>query len=687
MLKNYARPWLLTTLALGACATNEQPDINTTDLTLVAFDSCEALEQHIEDAAVEQMRQSLSNEQPWGLRGAGGIADLAAAEGAPTAPNAAPAPNAYTQTNAQVAGVDEADFMKTDGRFIYTIAANRLHIVKSWPAAELARVASVKLEGYPSQMFLDEERKQIIVLASVHAPYAKAPAGAGVDCLAHGSCGEWAVATKATVIDVSTPAVPVVLDEAWFPGWFGNARKVGRSIRLVLRDNFVWPEGVKWWPEHDGDVSQTAMQLARKALIPDNEELIRDQPLEKWLPKGRRRLADGQVVDVSYDCKDFSHINASVNLGFTTVATLDLDALDRPSRTSVIADASEVYADLDTLYLATRHWWWWPAPGQRDFTYVVRLDTSDPSASRFVAAGGVEGYILNQFSMDEHADHLRVATTIQRRVDDPDNEDNEWGIIETTNRVSVLGLQGNKLVITGQTPDLAKGERVQSARFLGERGFVVTFRQVDPLFALDLKDPAQPKVVGELKIPGFSTYIHPLGDHHLLTIGIHTPDPETGLNPWEERRMKLSIFDVSDMTQPREAFTETIGTAHGWSEAASEHKAFNYFAEKGLLAIPFADYRGGSQDYWSTFVSDVRVFRIDAATGITPVGAVGLNDVYQTYAYQDWTWSWSPWVRRSVMADDFVYAISDAGIRVSHVDALSTPIATAKFDRVVRFDD
>lgn len=684
MLK-LSRTWLITTLALGACATEEQPDINSKDLSLTAFDSCEALEQHIEDTAVELMRQSLRGEGG-ALRGGVDLALPAAAEATQNANSSGP--SAYTKTNTQVAGVDEADFVKTDGRYIYTLAANRLHIVKSWPAAELARVGSLTLDGYPSEMFLDEERKQLVVLSSVYAPYAQAPAGASVDCLAYGGCGEWAVATKATIIDVATPSMPRVLDEVWYPGWYSNARKVGRSIRLVLRDDFRWPEGVRWWPEGELDWSNEAsVRRAREALIPDNEALIRDQPLSRWLPQGRRRLADGAVVDVSYDCHDFHRINASVDLGFTTVATLDLDALDRPSRTSVIADTSEVYADLDTLYLATRHWWWWPAPGQRDYSYVVRLDTSSPSRSTVVAAGGVEGHILNQFSMDEFEDHLRVATTIARRVPDPDNSDNEWGIIQTTNRVSVLGVQGNRLVVTGQTADLAEGERIQSARFAGAKGYVVTFEQIDPLFTLDLRDPTRPTVVGELKVPGFSTYIHPLGDSHLLTIGVHVPDPATGGNQWQERRMKLSIFDVSDLAHPREAFTETIGSAYGWSEAAWEHKAFNFFAEKGLLAIPFSDYRPGSQNYWGEFVSDVRVFRVGATTGIQPLGSVSLSDVYQTYAYQDWSWSWSPWVRRSVMADDFVYAISDAGVRVSRVDALSTPIATTTFDRVVRFGD
>lgn len=675
-------PWILALAALGACATDDSPAIVTDGLALIAFDDCAALETHVEDTAVQLMRATLTNQGGFGWGRDVALAGEAAPQASATANDRA-GPSAYTKTNTQVAGVDEADFMKTDGRFIYSLAGQRLHIVKSWPANELAKIASLDLEGYPSQMFLDEDKKQLIVLATVFAPYAAAPQGASVDCLAYGGCGQWAVATKATIIDVAQPAQPTVLDEVWYPGWFQNARKVGSSIRVVLNDNFRWPEGIKWWPEGDFDWDDTS---AREALIPGNEAIIRAQSLSDWLPQGQRRLEDGTLVDVSYDCRDFNRVNASVNLGFTTVATLNLDALDRPQRTTIVAETSEVYADTDSLYLATRHWWWWPRLGQRDFSYLFKLDTSDPSRARFVAAGGVEGYIINQFAMDEHEGHLRVASTLSERVPDLENPDNEWGRVETRNRVTVLGERGGRLVLTGQTPDLAVGERIQSARFIGDKGYVVTFLQIDPLFTLDLSDPSAPRVVGELKIPGFSSYIHPLGEDHLLTIGVHVPDPgQGGQVDWQERRMKLSIFDVSDLANPREAHTELVGTAHGYSEAVWEHKAFNFFAERGLLAIPFADFRPGEASYWDNFVSDVRVFRIDAQAGITPVGSVSMSDIYQTYAYQDWSWTWSPWVRRSVIADDFVYAISDAGVRVAHVDSLATPIATATFDRTVSF--
>lgn len=663
---------------LTACQGEGPPGIRTSGLALEAFGTCEELEQYVEDQAVELMKTRLRDDNWYAPRVLAGAEDNASAR-------TGQGPSAYTKTNVQVEGVDEADFVKTNGTHIFVLTANRLYITKSWPAAELSVLSDVELEGYPSEMFLDEVRNRVVVLASVFAPYARRPDGVTIDCLAWGGCGEWAVASKLTVIDVSAPSAPRVEQEIYLPGWYQNARRIDGSVRVVLGDSFRWPDGVRWWPETGEDFTQPAMfDRDRTQLIAENERIIRAQTLRDWLPYPLRRLPDGTLIDVGYECSDFYHANTTVDLGFTTVATLDLDHPDaEPARTSIIAQTHEVYANQQSLYLSTWHWWWWPEPGQEDFTYLFKFDLTDPADAVFTAAGGVAGHILNQFSLDDHQGFLRVATTVARRVED---DDNEWGRLETANRVSVLAERSGALEVVGQTEDLAAGETIQSARFIGTRGFLVTFRQIDPLFALDLSNPENPRVVGELKVPGFSSYIHPLGDNHLLTIGVHMPDPGTGQVNWNERRMKLSIFDVTDLANPQELFTETVGTANGWSEAAWEHKAFNYFPERGLLAIPFSDYAPSATDYWGEFVSDLRVFDISTTAGIHRRGAITMKDIYQSYAYRDWTWSWSPWIRRSVMADDFVYAISDAGIRVAHQDTLATPIRTVQFDRVMQLE-
>jgi uncharacterized secreted protein with C-terminal beta-propeller domain len=277
--------------------------------------------------------------------------------------------------------------------------------------------------------------------------------------------------------------------------------------------------------------------------------------------------------------------------------------------------------------------------------------------------------------MDEHQGVLRVATTISTRKES-DESPWWWGAVDMTNRLTTFREKDGRLVKVGQSEELAPGERIYSARFMGDKGYVVTFRNVDPLFTFDLSDPANPRKVGELKVPGFSSYIHPMGDTHLITIGVHLSEDPTN---WRERSLKLSMFDVSDLAQPKEVFTKLVGTAYGWSEALYEHKAFNFFPAKGLLAIPFADYNPGAVDYWNSFRSDLKVFRVDTATGFTPVGDISMSDMYRVQNYRSWSYYWTPNVRRSVMADDYVYAISDAGVRVSHVSNLQAPVATTYF--------
>ncbi len=658
---------------------------------LESFEKCEDLESYIEDTAVLDMRSQLT----WQRRminywGRGDVMNEAPTEDSGGAPPpsmpGAPTPTSggpedYTDTNNQVVGVDEADFVKNDGTRIFVISGRKLYLQRSWPAESLSAVGSLVLEGWPREMFLVEQNRLVIFSAITYQEDGSSQPGGGADapCSPMEGCGYYGSnATKVTVVNVADMSAPQVVDELYMPGSYFNARRSSGTVRLLLSDSFRWPQGVKFWPDYQEGKWNDSDWLKRELdkLMDRNERIIRETPLAQWLPSGWRKLPDGTRVAVGYDCRDFYRGNMPARLGFVTVATLNLDAGAQEStvrRTSLLAQPGEVYASHNSLYLASRHWWWWPEDGQQDYTYLHKFDTREPGVATYAGSGVVEGYLLNQFSMDEHDNVLRVATTLTtwRR-----NDNNPWGAAETNNRLATFREEGGRLVKIGQSEDLAKGERIFSARFMGNKGYVVTFRQVDPLFTFDLSDPENPRKVGELKVPGFSNYIHPVGDTHLLTIGIHVPEDNTD---WRARAVKLSLFDVSDLAQPKEAFTQLVGTAYGWSEALFEHKAFNYFAAKGLLAIPFADYNPNAPDYWSGFRSELRVFHVDTTAGITPVGAVSMTDMYRVHNYRGWSWYWTPSVRRSVMADDYVYAITDAGVRVAHVSDLSAPVATAHF--------
>jgi hypothetical protein len=698
--------YLMAAGALGAAAgcsdTVPQPPPVQRQVALSAFsgpNACTDLERYLEDTAVLQMRtqlEAMRDEVPsWGWWGGGfgrGGPELTAA-GDARANSAAPpqaAPTNYTTTNNQVAGVDEADFVKNDGTRIFALSGNRLYAAKSWPATELAVRGSLSIEGYPREMFL-EGTDRAVIFSSIYTWYPLSNAAGdrcdSLDCGFHSSN-----TVKITVVDVSDLSNLRVTHEYKLPGHYNSARKVGASVRLVLSDDFNFPTTVKWWPEVQGVDFWSPANKGRRVdefnkLIAQNEKEIRAQTLAQWVPAGKVTV-NGQTTTVPHECSAFQKVNAPTRLGTVSVVTLNLSTPTRLDRSTIIAEPGEIYASQKNLYVATRHWWWWPAPGQRDTTYLHKFDISNPDAALYVASGSVDGHIVDQFSMDENqAGYFRVATTTMFRVPDTQNPGNWWGRMETVNHVNVLSETNGSLDVIGQSEDLAPGERVTSARFIEDKGFVVTFRQVDPLFTFDLSDPKNPKKLGELKIPGFSTYLHPMGPNHLLTIGTYVPEPVNGMNPdWRQRALQLTIFDVTDMRNPKQAHTQLVGTSSGYSEAQHDHKAFNYFPAKKLLAIPFIDWNWGAtgDSYWSSFTSDLRVFSVDPVTGFTPKGAISMRDLYQVEQWSNWTYYWSPQVRRSVMADDFVYAISDSGIRAANVTNLSAPLSTARFNRYVQ---
>ena len=646
-----------------------------THVALTRASSCSALSQTIQDTAVREMRSQLD--------GMGGIA--AAGSGLPAATPAPSAPPAsYTTTNTQVEGVDEADFVKNDGTRILVLSGHTLFAAKSWPPQDLSLAGKLEIEGWPSSMFLDGD--QVVIFSGVWA-------GTGLDATCTASllpCPFAAASTtKITVVDVSDLAAPAVRSEIYLPGFSAGARRVGGSVRLVLSDSVRWPEGVLWWVPYQPAIYQDKSKLAAAidALEDRNEAVIRSTPVEKWFPLGQRKLDDGTLVDVGYQCTDFYLSNAPEKLGLVTVATLDLAHPEAGvSRASIVGEPGTLYATRDHLYLATPHWWWWRISGQRDYTYIHEFDISGASA-KYLGSGGVEGLVGDQFAMDEQDGFLRVATTTERFEEDAPHSFH--GIFST--RLSVLAPDGaGKLSLAGEIAPIVDGERLMAMRFVGGKGYAVTFRSVDPLVTLDLSDPIHPKKVAELTLTGFSTYLEVIDDDHLLAIGEELPLDSGGHVDFNHRAVELSLFDVSDLAKPVRTAQALVGTAYAWSEALWDHHAFNWYrpdpARPGLLAIPFSDWIQpvGAQPWWDNFVSDVRVFSVDPAGSIAAAGSLGMSDVYIQEGSGSWTWFYRPWVRRSVMATDdagntFVYAVSDAGVRVAPLLNLASPLGTALF--------
>ena len=309
-------------------------------------------------------------------------------------------------------------------------------------------------------------------------------------------------------------------------------------------------------------------------------------------------------------------------------------------------------------------------------THIHKFDfTADAGFPNYVASGTVVGNVKNQFSLDDKDGYLRVATSESRMYIDldgkyaqptfPGDTSGPQDRPQTVNHVFTMGVSGGWLDLTGDVGELAPNEQIYSVRFIGGRGYVVTFRRTDPLFVIDLQNPTAPSKIAELTIPGFSEYMHPLDATHIMTIG--RAASATG----QTQGLQLQIFDVADGTNPILAHKFTYSnTQYGTSEAESNHKAFTYFADQGTLAFPYYAYApndgtGGGMH------SSLELFRVDAASGFSKLGSIDHTAMTSPNPYGYCGGYYGPEVRRGVFLDNFVYSISYGGIIAKNVNDLA----------------
>jgi hypothetical protein len=287
--------------------------------------------------------------------------------------------------------------------------------------------------------------------------------------------------------------------------------------------------------------------------------------------------------------------------------------------------------------------------------------------TRYLGSALIRGHVLNQFSMDEREAVLRVATS-SGWVPDP----------AVSSNVITLAERNGQLSIVGQLNGLAPDEDIRSVRFDGARGFLVTFKKTDPLFVIDLSQPAAPKVLGELKIPGFSTYMHPLDADHVLAVALDADDQGSFAY---FNGIQLQIFDVTQLGAPRLMHKTVIGTRGSTSDGLTNHLAFNYFASKGLLALPMTVCDGGGQGSFGDVLSfsGLMVFDVSLASGIVERGRmpfVSPASAAQVSSCNAWWTQGGSEVKRSIFMDDYAIGISDTRYKVAPLTKLGTALAS-----------
>jgi hypothetical protein len=539
----------------------------------------------------------------------------------------------FSNTNTQEAGVDEPDIVKSNGATLFALAKGKLHAVDV-TGERPRRLDSLALESIGEQQLLLRGDTLLVI----------SDEGAGrLEGLGEGRVIQSSVVpaptpsppkTVLTQVDVSKPGWMRVVRRLTFEGRYLSARLVKGSARVVFTSSV--PGDLRFYrPRHYG--------FPEEALA-KNRAVIANSKTAHWLPRYEiRNVRTKAKTTRSVQCRHVSRPPRFSGFGMLTVLTIDLDkGLEPVESDAVFADGDIVYASQSSLYVATQRWAGLEPAGDsrtppRLATSVHKFDISHSSRTAYRASGTVPGYLLNQWALSEHEGVLRAATTeLPASVE---------GASESS--VTTLREESGKLVHLGRVAGLGRGERVFGVRFIGDVGYVVTFRQTDPLYTLDLSNPARPRLLGELKIPGYSAYLHPAGDNLLLGLGQDATEDGVTLGT------QLSVFDVSDLRRPVRLHRRTIDGAA--SEAEADHHAFLYWNRTRLVVVPIETVSPGR------YFQGVIGFQI-GRDRLEEVGRIthGRGKVFSHRA-----WSSAQPIRRTFVVRDLLLTVSEGGVRAS----------------------
>jgi hypothetical protein len=659
------------------------PAVATNPIAMTASRQCDAVRDLVIDSVVHQMVVGYGNNYygygygqgyPRGMAVDAGPAPAMEKSSAPVAAgrsSAAPPPSApmtqtttagpshYTKTNTHEKGVDEADLVKTDGKYVYTLRNNELVIAKTWPVEKPDIVARLTFKTMaPQQLYLHGDK---LVLQG----YATQPRQ---NQYMYGS-------TRLIVVDAHDRAKPRLKSIYDVDGGTFSSRIVGDDIYLVQN-------GALQMPPKLVETAQKVMQKIPRA----DQTSLRPWEIQARLAATLRRTIYNNLTTADVEamlpaiyagnkktplaCDSLFMPPNNMQLGLTALARISLTSSQTDLVGAMVAGGT-VYASTDSLYIAAPHYNWNQQGYSTMQTQVHQFALADKNGKpRYVASGSVDGQILNEFALSEHNGDLRIATT-----------DWNWSGAQGGNHLFVMRPRGNKLETIGSLRGLAKGERIYAGRMFGDKGYLVTFRQTDPLFTLDLSDPMRPRVVGELKINGFSNYIHPMGNDLLLTIGQDADSNGRVLG------MHLQVFDVKDPANPKRRFHETFATkgSYSYSAAQNDHHAFTYDPVTGTLALPYAEYNNGSN------FQGLIAYRVDPKRGFKSLGRIDhgqladkmieqtcaeqkkLNNNVDVYYCNKTNWpsmrSGYP-IDRSIVVDKYLMTLGNAGLMIHSLSGL-----------------
>lgn len=570
----------------------------------------------------------------------------------------------YSTTNVQVQGVDESDVVKTDGEYIYHVNQGKIVIMKAYPVKDMEIASTISYSDnkfYPFEIYVDNEHLVVIgsyyneVPITYNDPIKSSnnvlEADKGTASYVHPITYSRSM-VKAIVYNIENKKYPMLLREIEIEGGYVSSRKIGSRIYFVTNKYIDY-------------------------YLLKNEEL-----------KGKEAFAtpvyrDSKLGKV-YTNIDYSKISCFpgvIEPNYMIIAGLNIDNLsENLSLETYLGAGQNIYVSENNLYAAAVNYKseekveaeaqvkgnekasiWIKPVNYNVSTVIYRFSLKD--GIKCTGRGEVPGTTLNQFSMDESKGYFRVATT----------KGEVWRSDENTSKNNLYVLDEN-MSISGKIEDIAPGEMIYSVRFMGDRAYMVTFRTVDPLFVIDLKDPKSPKILGKLKIPGYSNYLHPYDENHIIGFGkdaVEVANKDEKGNVISTNAyylgMKVAIFDVSDVNNPVEEFKTTIGGRGTDSDLLNNHRALLFSKEKGLLAFPVTVMETESKsspslmpEYGRFTFQGAYVYNIDLEKGMTLRGKIShITDEDYMKSGDNWYYGSNKNVQRVLYIGDVLYTISN----------------------------
>lgn len=635
--------------------------------------------------STQELKQYLQQSQIGTSYARGGANIDFASDGAMVAMESAGAPIAskvasdsaesYSQTNIQVQGVDEADFVKNDDKYIYVLTQDKLSIIQAFPAEDQEILSETEIEGNPRDLFINKNKLIIFTQTNeqsrIFNQFEIAPTP------------NYNSVTKVIIYDITDKENPIIETNFTLSGNYHQSRMIGNKIHLLTQqyigyyditmpfiktaERIINPDIYYFDSPADSyqltiiatidleleDINSKSFMMGYASTVFVSEENIyvayqKNQPYWRYEQDKEARFYEAIVPELPEEVQ--SKINA-------------LSQEDSYKRWQEIAlILQEMYDGLTEreeqdlvkeLQIAAEEWEY-KKELERSKSIIHKIQIDD---LKYLGNAEISGQLLNQFSMDEHENNLRVATTtyLYTRMGQ-----------DIFNNVYVLDEDMNQI---GELENLAQDERIYSTRFIQDRLYMVTFERIDPFFVIDLNNPRNPEVLGELKIPGFSDYLHPYDENTIIGIGKETKENEWG--GISTQGVKIALFDVTDVTNPTQIGMIEIGEQGSDSEALNDHKAFLFDKEKGILVLPLREVKEGYSVDWR-YGRQQRVWQGAYIFDISREGIEvrGTVEHYSGNEESQWWYSSPNAIKRSLYMDDVLYTISQKRVQANNLDTL-----------------